>query len=369
MQNKRIIIASGHAATTANALLEKLINSGISKSSLYWVASKKAMEGEAVNSLESKLALSQGVNFIPISAGKLQRVFSFRSFISILKIPLGFWQGISIVSAIKPSLIVSFGGFAAVPVVIAGALFRIPIFIHEQTTAAGIANRVSAIFAKKIFLAHSESMKYFSKDKTEIVGNPISSAILKVTPKLLLPARPTLFITCGSRGSQKLNEVILSALPRILSQMSVIHLTGDLDYKKFMEVKKNLKSSHQKIYHVYGSVLPQEIARMYQESEIIIARAGANTVSEILHIKRPAILIPLPFSYEDEQLKNALKAEKLGIAKVIEQNNLTANVLVKELEAVKLNWKAIVSRLIQYKSKDTTAAADFASAVMLELKN
>ena len=179
---KRIVLTGGHAATTALSVVEEL---NLRKDDgmyweIYWIGAKSAVEGAQVPTLDAAVFPKMGVSFHPIFTGRLQRRLSLWTVPSILKIPVGFFHALALLIKIRPRIILSFGGFAAFPVVLSGWLLRIPIIIHEQTSSAGLANRMSAPFADKVALARKESIKFFSRKKSVVVGNPILAEIAKV---------------------------------------------------------------------------------------------------------------------------------------------------------------------------------------------
>lgn len=354
----RILLTGGHAATTALSVVEELVRrqEGGKPWDIYWVGSEVAVEGKSIPTLESKVFPEVGVKTFSIVAGRLQRRFSLWSIPSFLKIPLGFVQAFILLLSIRPNIILSFGGYAAFPIVVSGWILRIPIIIHEQTCAAGRANRLSAFFATKIDLAREESKKFFPAEKCVLVGNPVLTQIREIMPKEKPGIPPTIFITGGSRGAQRINNVVALLLPNLLVKYRVIHLTGQLDFVKFSDIKNHLQLSLRRNYELYSQVDPMKVDNLYREADLIIARAGANTVSEIMTAKRPAILIPIPWTYGDEQTKNAEFARKFGIAKVIKEENFTPQTLRREIEDNFDHWEKIVQGVSNKSSPDKLAA-------------
>lgn len=355
---KKIILTGGHGATTALSVTEELIRRSVDKKpwEIYWVGSRYAMEGKNVPTLGSAAIPKLGVKFQPIVSGRLQTKFSLWTIPSLVKIPFGFFHALKILLNIKPDLILSFGGFAAYPVVVVGAILKVPIVLHEQTMVAGRANKMSAPFANKIALARRESKKYFPEGKCVVLGNPIMTQIEQIAPKEKLGIPPTIYITGGSTGAQAVNKTIVQILPQLLKEFKVVHHTGLLDFGKFKSIKEKLPVRLKKNYEVYDLIDPMQIDGVYKRADIIIARSGANTVSEIISTKRPAILIPLPYSYLDEQVKNAEFAKQFGIARVLEQDGLTPKKLFAEINDTRKNWKKIVEKVLLKLSPDKNAA-------------
>ncbi len=354
-KNNNIVLTGGHAATTAVAVVQEINSAGLNWK-LYWIGVKNAIEGKKVMTLESEVLPRLGVKFLPLTTGRLQRRFTLWTIPSMLKIPIGIFQAFFYLIKIKPSAVLSFGGFASFPVVINAKLLGIPVVIHEQTSAAGRSNLLSAKFASMIALSRKESVKYYPSNKCKLTGNPVIKEITKVKSKSKIGNPPVIFITCGSRGSQKINGVLEVILKKLLSKYALIHQTGGLDYLKFSDIKQKLPQALRNNYEVFVRVNPLEISNIYQKCDIVIARAGANTVSEIMTVKRPAILIPLSISFMNEQMKNAKIAGDWGVAKIIPQEILTPEILFKNIENLIDNYSIIVEKIKNKESPDIGAS-------------
>ena len=361
-KRSKIVLTGGHAATTAVAVAEEIKSEGLNWE-LYWIGVKNAIEGKKVVTLESEVLPRLGVKFLPLTTGRIQRRFTIWTIPSILKIPIGLVQSLYYLVKIRPSVVLSFGGFAAFPVVLNAKLLGIPVVIHEQTSVAGRSNLLSQRFASKIALSRPESKKYYPAAKCVVTGNPVMKEITKIKPKLKLGNPPVIFITGGSRGSQKINDTFSKILNKLLSKYKLIHQTGGLDYLKFSEIKQRLPQALRDNYEVFVRVNPLEVSKIYEKSDIVVARAGANTVSEVMTIKRPAIFIPLSISFMDEQTKNATVARDLGLARIILQKNLTPENLFKEIEDLIGNYHAIVQRVISKETPDKDASRKLLSVM------
>lgn len=336
-----LILTGGHAATTAIAVIEEL-KKKYEKASFYWIGPKSAVEGRYVATLASSIMPAHGVKYIPIITGRLQRKFTIWTIPSLLKIPYGTLSAFVFLFKIKPKLILSFGGYASVPVCFAAWVLRIPVFIHEQTVAVGLANKINSFFAKKIFIAREESKNYFPKGKTLLVGNPVSHEISKIKPKTKSSKNRVIYITGGSSGAQRINKVIGEILYELLKKYKVIHQAGQLDLENFKRKKEDFPIDLRKKYEVYDLLNPKEIPGVLEKADLIISRAGANTISEIMVAKRPAILIPIPWTAYDEQTKNAKTVEKSGLGIVLSEKDLTGELLLTKIEYVFKNWEKMV---------------------------
>lgn len=343
-----IVLTGGHAATVGISVIEE-IKRRFPSLKICYIGSKTAIPGSKATTTEYKIYPSLGVDYYSITAGKLQTKYTRYTIPLILMIPLGFIQTFFLLLKIRPRVILSLGGFASFPVVVWGFLFGIPVILHEQTVVYGRASRVSAPFASGIALARMESLKYFPRGKSKVTGNPLLPGILRIKPKVAPNKNKVIFINIGSRGSRFISEEVRKILPNLLKKYEVFHIVGENDFEKF----KNLAGDR---YHVFSFVDPREIADFYAKADIIIARAGASTVSEILYVKRPAILIPLPATFMDEQSKNAAYARDFGIARVLQERDVNSESLEKEIALVDEKWSEIVNSVIKKPSPDANAS-------------
>lgn len=355
--NKNILLTGGHARSTAYALISE-IKKRNNKWNLYFVGSKSAMEGAKIPTIEMETFPELGVKLIPIFTGRVQRKFTIWTIPSLVKIPLGLLHAIYILSKIKPSIIVSFGGYSAFPIVVVGWLFQIPIVIHEQTAAVGRVNKITSIFATKIAISRESSRKYFPKGKVVLTGNPISQGALSIKPKSIKGKPPTIFITGGQTGSVIINSTLEEILEVLLRNFKLVHQVGVFQYEKFVGVRNGLPVEFRKKYEVHSTINQSKWPDYLRKADIIISRSGANIVSEILASKRPSILIPLSLAYLDEQKKNADYAKKFGIACVIKQEDLTSKILLDNINDLSKKWGSVIMKTKKKKSPDIFAARE-----------
>ncbi len=342
---KKIVLTGGHAATPILAMVEKFAQEKPNWQ-LYWIGPISAMETAKVETATEKVLRQKNVIIKTIVAGRALKKGKFLIRLkSYMKIPVGFIHALQVVGKIKPDLIISFGGFAGLPVVIASWLVRKPIIIHEQVAGAGLANRLSAPFAKKIAISRIESKTFFSESKIVVTGNPQISKFFTVKPKTKMGTPPTLFITGGSTGAEVINKVIDLLLEDLLVRYNVIHQTGDNNIDYYTKRREQLPKELQSKYQVFGYMEPQRFVECFERADIIISRAGANTVSDILITRRPAILIPIPWAIGDEQRRNAQKAVKAGIAIILEQEMLTPETLTASILQIAKAWPEMVKKV------------------------
>jgi len=355
MSENNIVFTGGHAGTTALVVAGEIKKRDLDWK-IFWIGPKRAMEGKKIETFESKVFPEAGIYFRPIVAGRLQRKFTRYTIPALLKVPVGFIHAFILLLQIKPKVILSFGGYAAFPVVVVGKLLGIPVLIHEQTAVVGRTNRYTAYFATKIALSRKESLKYFPDNKCVVTGNPILPEIAKLPAKQTIGNPPAIFITGGSRGSVTINELIADILEKLLGSYRLIHQTGELEYKKFTEKKDGLPSNLKENYEVFANTPPDKMPEILSKADIVVARAGANTVSEIIAAKKPSILIPIPFSYLDEQTKNASFAESLGLARMLPQAEVNGARLLSEINYLAENWQKISEEASEIQSPDKDAA-------------
>lgn len=358
----KILLTGGHAGATAYAVIQE-IKMERKPWELYWVGSSSVLEGKNINTLEDKTFPQIGVKVFSLTSGRLQRKFSFWTLISLFKIPFGFIEAYKIISQIKPNCVLSFGGYTSFPVVVASYFAGIPIISHDQTAAAGRANIYSSFFSTKIAISRESSRIYFPGKKVILTGNPVEPEILQIKTKSTIGDPPTILITGGHSGSVTINDIIEKIISKLLKNFILIHQTGDLQFNKFESIKRNLKNNIRGRYFVYGTISHWKWPKVLASCDIIISRAGANIVSQIIAIRRPSILIPIPFAYLDEQRKNAEIAKNFGIARIIEQDNLNESTLLAEVRDVKDKWKTMVLAARDMNSPDKEAAKNIVSLV------
>lgn len=334
---KKILLTGGHAATSALAVIEKL-QEVHPEWIISWIGSRQAFAKEKATTLDFQLFPKMGVDCYSIIAGKLQRSLSLSTFINLLKVPVGMIQSVILMIKIKPDLVLSFGGFAALPVTWSAWVLGIPVLIHEQTVAIGLANKLSLPFVKEVLLSRKQSKKYFGNSKTRLVGLPLHKAL--IAAKSSLRSRPqNIYITGGSRGSQNLNSALKVILRDMLNEFTVIHHTGQLDIDQFEKLKKELPGELRDKYHVKHTYSPSEMAKNYEKADIVIARAGAHTVAEVIALNKPAIFIPIPWVQMNEQYLNAKLAKKYAGSIIIDEKELSGEKLLESINTIRANWK------------------------------
>lgn len=294
---------------------------------------------------DEKALFDNGISFIRIGTGKMRRYNSLRNVTDLFITLTGTITALATLYRLYPDVVVSKGGYGSVPTVIAAHLLRIPIIIHESDAKPGRANLLAASWAKKIAISFESAAQYFPKntqDKIARTGIPIRKALLRIEEE---GARqylglerdiPTVFIVGGSQGAVKINETVLSCLSELVAFANIIHQTGHVNFKDVSAVGQVVlsKNVHRARYHPFGFLDQMSMQRVASVTDIIISRAGAGSIAEIGLWKKPAILIPIPESISHDQRTNAYAYARTGAAVVLEEENLTAHLLVAEIKRI-----------------------------------
>lgn len=301
------------------------------------VGRKHAFEGDKAESLEFRTAKEQHIPFVSLTTGRFQRKFTKHTIPSLTKFPYGFLQAMRILLRYKPNVVLSFGGYVSLPVVFAASSLKIPIVIHEQTLEAGLANRMASRFATKICISWESSAKFFPKTKTVLTGNPLERERHDVANLLKFPTSntsPLLFVTGGSGGSHAINMLIEGCLEKLLGYFRVFHQTGDAqefgDFERLEKKRSLLEKDLQDRYLLTKFLSHGEFSGIVFASDLVVSRAGMNTITELMHYGKPAVIIPLPYAQKNEQMKNARFMESFGLAIVESQNSLTSEKLIND---------------------------------------
>lgn len=357
----KILITGAHF-TPAQAVIEQLRKDP--EIEIVYVGRKTTMEGDKTESVESRVLPKLGIRFINLTAGRLSRIPSLNSLISILKIPIGFVQGFWIVFKESPDLTLSFGGYVSVPVVVSSFLLSVPVITHEQTLVLGLANQINSLFADRVAVSFDKDLG-LNPEKVVLTGNPLRTELTDQTVEPGTEVRkflagngnlPLVYITGGNQGSREINEKVKAILPGMLEFCAVIHQTGDSKYQDFETLsgyKKTLKRADR--YLVQKWYDAPDVTHILKKTDLAVCRAGLNTLYELAYFQVPAIVIPLPYLYKNEQLVNAQYFQKLGLSETLNQQTLTPDKLLQKI-------KQMVKDIQSYKK----SAAGAKSVVKLE---
>lgn len=270
-----------------------------------------------------KTSQDQDVPFHHVPTGKWRRYFSFYNFTDLFKTTYGIVKAWFLLGKLQPDLIFSKGGYVSFPVVFAGNLRKIPIIAHESDVVPGLTTRLCFPFVTKQCLGFEVSKKYFktNQEKLIVTGIPLRENILQGTIEnglqflqIQQKTKPLLLVMGGSLGASSLNKLIVQNLPALLEKFMIVHSTGS---------NKNTLHTHPEGYHSF-EFLGSELADIYQAADIIVTRAGATTLAEILTLKKKALLIPLTRAQSrGDQIINAHLVKNLANIAVLEEQNIT----------------------------------------------
>lgn len=318
---KRIVLTGGGTAghVTPNlALIPELKKAGWE---IHYIGREEGIERELIEAVD-------GVTYYGIASGKLRRYFDVKNFSDPFRVIKGFGQAASIIGRLKPDVVFSKGGFVSVPVVYAAAMHHVPVVSHESDMTPGLANKLTTPFVKALCCTFPEAAK-LAGDKGVYTGSPIRPEILSGSREAGLKrfgfteSHPVLMVTGGSSGAQSINKALREALPKLTGVFQVLHLCGKGNLDPMLDGTKN---------YVQVEYLTDEMPDAFACSDILISRAGSNTVCEIVALKKPSLLIPYPkTASRGDQILNAESLKKRGLAEVLLQENMTADELVKQI--------------------------------------
>lgn len=319
MKKITICITGGHL-TPALALIEE-----IQKQRIVW---DMFFLGRGAPSQEERLVGALGVPFFVLSTGKFQRSISpLLTFASLLRVPIGFFQAFKYLLRYHPAIVVSFGGYIALPVVLAAWILRVPVITHEQTQILGLANSIIARIARRVFLGAD-------------IGVPIRLALFHppTRPSFMIDeSLPLIYITGGSAGAVTLNALIFPNIEALTRKYLIIHQVGLSSLAAAMRLKNRLPKEILSRYIVLSYIDILDVAWIYQHAILLIGRAGANTAAEVAALGLPALFVPLPWAAGNEQSLNAVRLEQLGMAMVLDQHGLTPASFMTTLERMMRN--------------------------------
>lgn len=334
---KKIILTGGGTAghVTPNiALIPKLKEAGFD---ILYVGS--------YDGIEKKLIEDIGIPYQGISSGKLRRYLSVKNLTDPFRVLKGIHEAKQIIKSYQPDVIFSKGGFVSVPVVMEAHKCKVPAIIHESDMTPGLANKLAIPHATKVCCNFPETLQYIGKEKGILTGTPIrhelftGSKIAGLDFCGFTANKPVLMVVGGSLGSVVVNNAVRAALPELLNTWQVVHLCG--------KGKADPSFNHTEGYVQY-EYISSEMKDLFAMSDLIISRAGANAISEILALKKPSILIPLSAkASRGDQILNAKSFEKQGFSYVIEEENLSKESLLKAIKSVEENLPSYMKAITQ----------------------
>lgn len=332
---KRIVLTGGGTAghVTPNiALLPRLKELGYD---IHYIGS--------YDGIERKLIEQYHIPYYGISSGKLRRYFDWKNFSDPFKVLKGYRQARALLKKLNPDVLFSKGGFVSVPVVMAAKHRKIPAIIHESDITPGLANKLAIPNACKVCCNFPETLQYLPKEKAVLTGSPIRKELLLgnrlngLSYCQFKPDKPVILIIGGSSGSQFINEVVRSLLPELLKTYQVLHLCG----KGNLDNSLNGTAGYAQLEYAN-----QELNDLFAAADIVISRAGANAICELLALRKPNILIPLSANASrGDQILNARSFERQGYSMVIEEEQLSDVVLLDAIHKLFANRSQYVDAM------------------------
>lgn len=332
---KRIILTGGGTAghVTPNiALLPRLKELGYD---IQYIGSYTGIEKELIEPF--------GIPYHGISSGKLRRYFSVQNFTDPFRVLKGFREAHKLIRQLKPDVIFSKGGFVSVPVVLAGKRCKVPVIIHESDMTPGLANKIAIPSAAKVCCNFPETLKSLPEGKAVLTGSPIRQELLSGNKIAAMDMchftsdKPVILVIGGSLGAVAVNNAVREALPELLKDFQIIHLCGK---GKMDESLKDVEGYCQFEY------IKNELRNLFALADIVISRAGANAICELLVLHKPNLLIPLSANASrGDQILNARSFERQGFSLVLEEEQLTKETLLAAVKNLYENRTTFINSM------------------------
>lgn len=332
---KRIILTGGGTAghVTPNiALLPRLKELGYD---IQYIGSYTGIEKELIEPF--------GIPYHGISSGKLRRYFSVQNFTDPFRVLKGFREAHKLIRQLKPDVIFSKGGFVSVPVVLAGKRCKVPVIIHESDMTPGLANKIAIPSAAKVCCNFPETLKSLPEGKAVLTGSPIRQELLSGNKIAAMDMchftsdKPVILVIGGSLGAVAVNNAVREALPELLKDFQIIHLCGK---GKMDESLKDVEGYCQFEY------IKNELRNLFALADIVISRAGANAICELLALHKPNLLIPLSANASrGDQILNARSFERQGFSLVLEEEHLTKETLLAAVKNLYENRTTFINSM------------------------
>lgn len=340
---KRIILTGGGTAghVTPNiALLPRLKELGYD---IQYIGSYTGIEKELIEPF--------GIPYHGISSGKLRRYFSVQNFTDPFRVLKGFREAHKLIRQLKPDVIFSKGGFVSVPVVLAGKRCKVPVIIHESDMTPGLANKIAIPSAAKVCCNFPETLKSLPEGKAVLTGSPIRQELLSGNKIAAMDMchftsdKPVILVIGGSLGAVAVNNAVREALPELLKDFQIIHLCGK---GKMDESLKDVEGYCQFEY------IKNELRNLFALADIVISRAGANAICELLALHKPNLLIPLSANASrGDQILNARSFERQGFSLVLEEEQLTKETLLAAVKNLYENRTTFINSMKNSSQQDS----------------
>ena len=295
------------------------------------------------NGIEKELIEPFGIPYHGISSGKLRRYFSLQNFTDPFRVIKGFGEARKLIKGLKPDVIFSKGGFVSVPVVLAGKRCKVPVIIHESDMTPGLANKICIPSAARVCCNFPETLQYLPKDKAVLTGSPIRRELLTgdrlsgLQYTHLSADKPIILVIGGSLGSVTVNQAVRSILPQLLTNFQVIHICGK------GHLDESLIGTSGYVQYEY---VDSPLKHLFAAADLIVSRAGANSICEILALRKPNVLIPLSAAASrGDQILNANSFAKQGYSTVLEEEKVTDDTLFDAIHDTYENRRTFIENM------------------------
>ncbi|MGP4078690.1 undecaprenyldiphospho-muramoylpentapeptide beta-N-acetylglucosaminyltransferase [Pseudalkalibacillus sp. R45] len=319
---KRILLTGGGSTGHVAVNLALIPHLKRNNWEIHYIGSHNGIERELIKHLPD-------VTYYPISTGKLRRYFDINNFKDPFRVIKGIGQAYRIIRKVKPSIVFSKGGFVSVPVILASRLTKTPVISHESDMSPGLANKISMPFASKVCVTFPETLKHLPEDKGILLGSIVREELRTGLKRKGLhfcdftESKPVILVMGGSQGAKRLNEAVRNLVPTLTEKYQIVHLCGK------GKVDETINVHGYKQFEYIKDELPDILAM----TDLVVTRAGSNSIYEFLDLQIPMILVPLPLSQSrGDQIQNAESFKKQGFAEVIQEEDVTDESLHQLIE-------------------------------------
>lgn len=334
----------------AQAVRERVKERRIIPPQLYFMAPSK---------YNSRALFDNELEYVQVSAGKVRRYFSLLNFTDLFKTLIGCISAVASIYRIYPDVVFGKGGYASFPALFAARLLRIPVIIHESDSSPGRVNTWAGRFAKKIAISYPDAAAHFPKKEglVALTGCPIRSEVAQPLSNgaheflQLEQNTPVVLVLGGSQGAQHINDAIVEGLPELLNKYQVIHQTGRNNLEEIKSTTGVMLKDHQYSfrYHPFDYLNELALRMAAGVADVVVSRAG-STIFEIAAWGTPSIIVPLPTSVSHDQTANAFAYARTGAASVIEENNLSAHIVIEEID--RINGSPTIKETMKQRAKE-----------------
>ena len=294
------------------------------------------------NGIEKRLIEDFNVPYYGISTGKLRRYFDLKNLSDPFRVIKGYAQALKILKELKPDIVFSKGGFVSVPVIRAAAALKIPCIIHESDMTPGLANKLCIPVATKVCCNFPETTKYVPSGKAILTGSPIRSELTTGSKLAALELcgftanKPVVMIIGGSQGASSVNVMVREALPKLLEDFQVVHICGKDKVDNLMLTVPGYKQFE---------YLKSDLKDVFAMADVVVSRAGANAICELLALKKPNLLIPLQVGSRGDQILNAKSFEEQGFSMVVREDFTDCDILTEKIYELYENRQMYIDKM------------------------